>query len=75
MEGIGHLGHGLPVVDHGHDVGHEPFVRLGAHDLDESLGLGIVKLHPADAGENVDLFQLTGNGGSVLGRQLGASDQ
>ena len=72
MEGIGHLGHGLPVVDHGHDVGHEPFVRLGAHDLDEALGLGIVKLHPADAGENVDLLQLTGNGGSVLGRQLGA---
>ena len=72
LEGVGHLGHGLPVVDHGHDMSHKAVVGLPAHDLDQTLGRRVVIGHPAHAGENVDVLQLPGDGGSVLRRQLGA---
>ena len=72
LEGIGHLRHGFPVVDHGHDVLHEGAVRLLAHDLNEAGLHRLVKVHALDTGEDVDLFQLGGDGVGVLGRQLGA---
>ena len=72
LEGVGHLRHGFPVIDHGHDILHEGAVRLLAHELDEAGLHRLVKVHALDAGEDVDLLQLGGNGVGVLGRQLGA---
>ena len=72
LEGVGHLGHGLAVVDHGHDLFHKGAVRLLAHDLDETGLHRLLEVHALHAGEDVDLFQLGGDGVGVLGRQLGA---
>ena len=72
MEVIRHLGHALPVVDHGHDIFHEGVVSFLPHKLDAPGGLGLVKGHGFYAGKNVDLFQLLGNGVGVVGGQLGA---
>ena len=47
-------------------------VGLLADDLDEALGHGLVVVHGLDAGEDVDLLQLPGDGLGVVGGQLGA---
>ena len=70
LEGVGHPGHRLPIVDHGHDMRHKAVVGLPAHDLDQALGCRIVIGHAAHAGEDVDMLQLPGDGGGVLRRQL-----
>ena len=62
LEGVGHLGHGLAVVDHGHDLFHKGAVRLLAHDLDETGLHRLLEVHALHAGEDVDLFQLGGDG-------------
>ena len=71
-EGIRHLGDRGLVVDLRQDMGEELVVGLLAHQGDEALlqrrligqGLDVVKY--------VQLFHLGGDGGGVLGRQLGA---
>ena len=70
MEGVGDLGHGGLVGDHGGDMAHEAAVGVLTDDLDETLCLGLFKVHGLDAGEDVDLLQALGNGGGVLGGQL-----
>ena len=72
MEVIRHLGDTSPVIDHGHDIFHEGVVGFLPHKLDASGGLGLVEGHGLHAGENVDLFQLPGDGLGVVWGQLGA---
>ena len=70
LEGIRHLGDGIVIVDHIHDICHEFAVGLVAHGLDEARLDGLVEVHALHAGEDVNLLQLGGDGGGVVGRQL-----
>ena len=72
LERIRHLCHGIVVVDHIHHMAHEFPVRLFAQCLNEARLHRFVKGHALDTGENVDLLQLRGDGGGVMGRQLRA---
>ena len=72
LERIRHLCHGIVVVDHIHHMAHEFPVRLVAQCLNEACLYRFVKVHTLDAGEDVDLLQLRGNGGGVMGRKLRA---
>ena len=53
-------------------MAHEFPVRLVAQRLNETRLHRFVKGHALDTGENVDLLQLRGDGGGVMGRQLRA---
>ena len=66
------LGDGLLVDGHLHDLGKEGLVGLCAHDLDHAARDGLVEGTGLEAGKDVDLLHLFGNGVRVAGRQLGA---
>ena len=70
LKGVRHLGDGLPVIDHGGDVGHEFPVRLVPHGLNETALYGFFEVHPLHAIKNVDLLQPLGDGVSVVGGEL-----
>ena len=70
LEGVRHLGHGVVIVDHIHDVCHELSIRLVPHGLDQACLDGFIEVHALSTGENIDLLQFRGDGGGVVGRQL-----
>ena len=72
LEVVGDLFDGLIVVDHAHDICHEALVTVLTEHRDEALVDGFVKVHRRDAGEDVDVLELPGDRGGVLGRQLRA---
>ena len=72
LEVVGDLFDGLIVVDHAHDICHEALVTVLTEHRDEALVDGFVKVHRRDAGEDVDVLELPGDGRGVLGRQLRA---
>ena len=72
LKGVRHLGHGLLVVDLGHDVREELLVGLRPQDLNESRLHGVVIGHGFDVPEDVQLLQPLCDGVGVMGGQLGA---
>ena len=72
LEGVRHLGDGLPVIDHGGDIGHELPVRFVTHGLNETALYGFLKVHPLHTVKNVDFLQPLGDGVGVVRGQLGA---
>ncbi len=71
LEGVGHLVHRRLVVDLTHDVGEELLVGLFAHDGDQARLDGLVIVHPLNGVEEIQLLHLLGDGGGVVGGQLG----
>ena len=72
LEAVGYGMNGLGVSDHGHDLLQEGLIGLIADHFDQAGLYCLVVVHAADAGKDVDLLQLRGDGGGVVGRQLGA---
>ena len=71
-EGVGHLGHGLPVVNLIQHVGEEFVIGLPAQQGDEPLGPGLFVVHGPDIVKDIQGLHLGGDGRRVLGGQLGA---